>query len=223
MTEITNAERAYQHLRKKLISGEFPPGSRLLYGPIGKQMGISATPVREAAGQLAKEGLVNLVPQMGAMVRQLDEQELQDIYEVRLAIEPFSARLAADRATADHVASIAAAADRMRALVNRQSTSSTQTAGKRMAKQFDQADYQFHMAILQATDNRALLRTAEQSHVLTSVFSIDRHRYTVESMTATVAEHQQILVAIQEGDAETAARASEVHIRNGLAMSRIDA
>ncbi|MEP3480718.1 MAG: GntR family transcriptional regulator [Fuerstiella sp.] len=219
MTEITSAERAYQHLRRKLLSGEFPPGSRLLYGPIGKQIGISATPVREAAGQLAKEGLVNLVPQMGAIVRQLDERELREIYEVRLAIEPFSAGLAADRATTKQVESIAAAALRMQALTDKLLKSSADTAGKRISKQFDLADYEFHMAILRATDNRALLRTAEQSHVLARMFSIDRHRYTAESMTATVEEHQQILAAIQEGDSEAAARESEVHIRHGLTMS----
>ncbi|MFN9915531.1 MAG: GntR family transcriptional regulator, partial [Pirellulaceae bacterium] len=79
----THASRAYHHLRSKLISGEFEPGTRLLYGPVGKEIGVSATPVREAAGQLANEGLLELVPRIGAVVCRIDRQELVDIYEVR--------------------------------------------------------------------------------------------------------------------------------------------
>lgn len=219
MANLTSAERAYQHLRKKLLSGDFPPGSRLLYGPIGKEIGISATPVREAAGQLAKEGLVNLVPQIGAIVRQLNERELKEIYEVRLAIEPFAAGLAADRATAGQIAVIEASAVRMQEVADGQTQSNAKCAGKRVTRQFDKADYQFHVAILEATGNETLKRTAEQSHVLTQIFSIHRHRYTVESMSATTAEHARILAAIQAGNSGAAAKATRIHIQNGLAMS----
>jgi len=94
MTIETNAIRAYQHLCNKLLVGDFEPGARLLYGPIGKEIGISATPVREAAGLLAQEGLVDLVPNMGAIVRTLNRTDLIDISEVREVIEPSTAALA---------------------------------------------------------------------------------------------------------------------------------
>lgn len=219
MAAITNAERAYRHLRRKLLSGNFPPGSRLLYGPIGKEIGISATPVREAAGQLAKEGLVNLVPQMGAIVRQLDEHELREIYEVRLAIEPFAASLAAERATAEQVEAMTASAKRMQQFAEQQRQSEQEWASKRMSRQFDKADYQFHIAILGSTGNETLMRTAEQSHVLTQIFSIHRHRYSATSMKATSEEHDRIVKAIRNKDAEAAAAATKCHIQNGLKLS----
>ena len=70
-----HSQKAYRHIRQKLLDGSVPPGSRLSYGTIGKEIGISATPVREAVGQLASEGFVELVPQLGAIVRELTREE----------------------------------------------------------------------------------------------------------------------------------------------------
>lgn len=67
--------RAYRHIRRMLLDGDVAPGARLCYGSIGREIGISATPVRAAVGQLASEGLVELVPQLGAVVRRLTRQE----------------------------------------------------------------------------------------------------------------------------------------------------
>ena len=65
---------AYDFLRDKLIRRELPSGTRVRYGPLGDEIGMSATPVREAIGRLASEGLVDLVPQSGAVVKQLGPQ-----------------------------------------------------------------------------------------------------------------------------------------------------
>ncbi|QDU61985.1 HTH-type transcriptional repressor CsiR [Planctomycetes bacterium Pan216] len=219
MGSETHASRAYRHLREKLISGRYEPGERLLYGPIGKEIGISATPVREAAGQLAKEGFLELIPQLGAVVRTIDRAELVELYEVRLAIEPFAARLAAERATKRQVARIARELSRMEELALRQKSSASESAGKRLEGQFDKADYGFHLAVIESTGNQAMVRTAGQSHVLTRVFGIRRHRYTASSMLTTCEEHVAILRAIEAGDGETAAQAASAHINHGLELS----
>ncbi len=221
MTIETNANRAYLHLRSKLLAGDFEPGSRLLYGPIGKEIGVSATPVREAAGLLAQEGLVDLVPNMGAIVRTLDRTDLIEIYEVREVIEPSTAALAAKRATPPQISQIATQLSRMRELTAKHAESQQPFAGKRITGQFDKADYQFHMLIIEATGNQALVRTASQSHVLTRVFGIRRHRHDVEAMQRTCREHEKIFSAIRSGDSEAAREASIEHIRHGLAVSLI--
>ena len=219
MRPETLANRAYQHLRSKLISGEFEPGTRLLYGPIGKEIGISATPVREAVGQLANEGFVELVPQMGAIVRRIDSAELIEIYEVRLAPEPYAARLAAKRADKKQVARLEAQLVQMRNLAARQKSASSEFAGKRIRTQFDKADYAFHMAVIEATGNGAMMRTAGQSHVLTRVFGIRRHRYDASSMGMTCEEHAAILSAIRANAGDRAAKAASKHINHGLELS----
>lgn len=219
MNSKTHAHRAYEHLRDKLISGSFEPGARLLYGPIGKEIGVSATPVREAAGQLANEGLLELVPQLGAVVRRIDQKELTEIYEVRLAIEPYAARLAAQRATTEQLAQINTNLARMRELTAQQATAKSEFAGKRITSQFDKADYAFHMTVIEATANQAMIRTAGQSHVLTRVFGIRRHRYNAKSMRATCQEHAEILNAIKSKDPDAAAQAAADHIQHGLQLS----
>jgi len=219
MSNETNASRAYQHLRRRLLAGDFAPGTRLLYGPIGKEIGVSATPVREAVGQLANEGLLELVPQLGAVVRSIDRQELIDIYEVRLAIEPYAARLAATRADAKQVAGLLGDLTRMRELTERQAASGAEFANKRLTRLFDKADYGFHIAVIEATGNRAMLQTAGQSHVLTRVFGIRRHRYDAASMRRTCTEHEAILDAIRAEDSDAAVRAATAHIRQGLQLS----
>ncbi|MEM9588761.1 MAG: GntR family transcriptional regulator [Planctomycetota bacterium] len=215
----TSANRAYRHLRAKLMSGEFTPGSRLRYGPIGKEIGVSATPVREAAGQLANEGFLELVPQLGAVVRRIDAKELTEIYEVRLAIEPFAASLAAQRCTADQSNRIEAQLNRMRDLVARQRLAKSEYAGKRLMNQFDKADLAFHMEVIEASNNRSMVRTAGQSHVLTRVFGIRRHRYNSATMENTCREHDAILVAIQSSDSQAASQAAASHIKHGLNLS----
>ncbi|WP_417748214.1 GntR family transcriptional regulator [Rosistilla oblonga] len=219
MTVETNAGRAYRHLRSKLLAGEFEPGTRLLYGPIGKELGISATPVREAVGQLVNEGLVDLVPQLGAIVRKIDRDELIELYEVREAIEPYAAARAAERAATKQLNQIKAQVDRMLALTEQLANSSSEFANKRMTAQFEKADFAFHMLIIEATGNQALARTAVRSHVLTRVFGIRRHRYDVATMRSTCDDHLQILTAIQAGDVKKSRSASATHISRGLKAS----
>ncbi|TWU16274.1 GntR family transcriptional regulator [Allorhodopirellula heiligendammensis] len=225
MNHETHASRAYQHLRNKLISGAFEPGTRLLYGPIGKEIGVSATPVREAAGQLANEGLVELVPQLGAIVRRIDRDELREIYEVREIIEPSAAALAAQRATPEQLASIESELNRMLELAAEQRESDSQYADKVLTGQFDKADYTFHIRVFESTGNRSLIRTASQSHVLTRVFGVCRYLYDADSMAITCTDHQQIFDAISSKDASGAKQAAVDHIRKGqrISLERLDA
>lgn len=218
-TPETHAARAYRHLRDKLIAGCFAPGERLRYGPIGQEIGVSATPVREAAARLANEGLVDLVPQRGAVVRQMTATDIKEIYEVRLAIEPFAAALAAERIDNAQLKKLATHLRQMRDATKRLAASGKEFAEKRIASTFDAADYGFHLTIIEATGNKAMIHTADQSHVLTRVFGIRRHTLTAASMQQTCEEHAAIQKAIHAGQPTAAAKASEVHINRGLTQS----
>lgn len=212
----THSTRAYEHLRSKLISGEYQPGTRLLYGPIGKQLGISATPVREAVGQLAKEGLIELIPQLGAVVRKIERQELIELYELREAFEPYAAAKAAERASELQLERINTQLELMIDLTEQVAEQARPIANKRTTQRFEQADFAFHMLIIAATGNQTLVRTAENSHVLTRVFSTPRHSYSVDVMNSTCDDHQQILTAIEAGNSREASKASLKHIQNGI-------
>ncbi len=93
----TSSLRVSEELREAILSGEFGPGQRLRTASLAKRFGSSRTPVREALVQLEGEGLVDIEPRRGAVVRPFDAADLLDLYDVRGLIEPFAARRAATR------------------------------------------------------------------------------------------------------------------------------
>jgi len=215
----TSARRAYDHLRNRLINGDYAPGSRILYGPVGKELGISATPVREAIGQLANEGFVELVPQLGAMVRRISRRELIELYEMREALEPYAAARAAERIEERQLEEIRQHFERMKQLAGQVAKSSAKRVEKKTVKEFEQADLAFHMLIIEATANQTMLRTVGNSHVLSRVFSVDRHGYDADLMKTICVTHGRILKAIEQHQPDAARDAMAVHIRNGMEIT----
>ena len=86
-------------LREAIIGNLLPPGSRLLEIQLSKQLGVSRTPMREAFAQLEREGLVTIVPRLGAFVRQMNHRDVDEIYTVRAALEGLAVELAAKNIT----------------------------------------------------------------------------------------------------------------------------
>ena len=214
-----NSRRAYDHLRNKLVSGDFSPGSRIRYGQIGKELGISATPVREAIGQLANEGFVELVPQLGAVVRRVGVDELTEIYEMREALESYAAATAAERITAKSLQELSDQLDLMVALSDKVQASKTRVPSKRVVQQFEKADLVFHMLIIEATGNQLMVRTVGNKQLLTGIFSMERHAYDASVLSETCNDHSKILKALKSGSVEISREAMASHIRNGLNRS----
>jgi DNA-binding GntR family transcriptional regulator len=109
---VTNAVRARDELREAILTGSLPPGSRLRAEPLAERLQTSRTPVREALILLAREGLVDIEPRRGAVVRQFDTADLADLYDVRKLIEPHAARRAATRIGAHDVQRLSELCDR---------------------------------------------------------------------------------------------------------------
>ncbi|KAA5547025.1 GntR family transcriptional regulator [Roseiconus nitratireducens] len=215
----THAQLAYRHLRGRLIAGEFAPGTRIRYGPVGQELGISATPVREAMGLLANEGFVELVPQLGAVVRTVSRDELVELYEMREAIEPYAACKAAERASETQLEAIARAVDRMESLATKVKASKSGVAGKRETAEFEKHDLAFHMLVIEATGNQTMVRSSESSNALMRVFATERHGYDAAIMRATCDDHTKILRAIQQGKGRQAEAAMRQHIVAGLNLT----
>jgi DNA-binding GntR family transcriptional regulator len=101
---VTNAARVQEELREAILAGSLPPGARLRAEPLAERLRTSRTPVREALILLAREGLVDIEPRRGAIVRSFDAADLTDLYDVRALIEPHAARRAATRIGRDELA-----------------------------------------------------------------------------------------------------------------------
>lgn len=93
----TIEDRLTGDLRHLIVSGEYEPGRRLQYRNVAERFGVSITPVRAALRVLANEGLVDIRPNIGARVAELSLDELEQVYLVRIGLEPWLARLGAPR------------------------------------------------------------------------------------------------------------------------------
>ena len=91
----------FNTLRKAILRGELKPGERLMEIQLANKLGVSRTPIREAIRKLELEGLVLMIPRKGAEVAQITEKNMQDVLEVRKALEELSVQLATKIAEAD--------------------------------------------------------------------------------------------------------------------------
>src|SRR4051812_16469171 len=89
-------DRTAALIRQQIVEGRLVPGQRLIARDLVEQLGISRGPLREAFRRLAADGLVDLIPNRGAMVRRLSNDEIAQVYQIREALEGYAARRAAE-------------------------------------------------------------------------------------------------------------------------------
>ena len=100
-----------ERLREAIVSGQLPPGARLIERELTASMGVSRTVIRETLRELESEGLVALIPNKGPIVRELTLAEAADLYAIRAVLEGLAARLFAARAAPPQLARLARALD----------------------------------------------------------------------------------------------------------------
>jgi DNA-binding GntR family transcriptional regulator len=196
-------ERAYDYVKARLLDGRFPGGTLLSENDLAHRLGVSRTPVRQALVQLEAEELVELYPKRGALVVPISPSEAEDVLEARMLIEQHCARRAA-AAGPDLVA-------RLRATIADQEGD---VAG------FAWADRAFHTAIVEAAGNHILDRQYDALR--------DRHQRIAAAAVASdptriarfIAEHKEILGAIERGDGEAAAALMGDHLRSAHELAR---
>ena len=93
----------FNTLREAILKGDLKPGERLMELQLAAKLGVSRTPIREAIRKLELEGLVLMIPRKGAEVAQITEKNMQDVLEVRKALEELSVQLACERITPEQV------------------------------------------------------------------------------------------------------------------------
>ena len=94
LDKTTISIQVAQELRRRILAGHYPQGVKLQQEQIAAELGVSRSPVREALGQLEAEGLVVLTPQKGAQVSPISRDEIAELFELRLLVEPHLLALA---------------------------------------------------------------------------------------------------------------------------------
>lgn len=212
-------EKIYNALRRKLLAGELPPGARLDYKKISEEMGVSTTPVREAMSKLASDGLVDLVPRAGAIVRKLGEQEAAQIYGVREAIETYAAARAAERITETRLERLEALLHKMGVLITRAFAGGNGLMIGETLAEFLEADLAFHMTIIEAAGNPRLTKLAADSHIHSRIFGTERFGHSRELVEEADENHRAIYQALKEHNPAKASELVSMHIRRSLDLT----
>jgi DNA-binding GntR family transcriptional regulator len=198
----------FEILRDKILAGEYPLGEWLRQEEIGKQLGVSQTPVREALDRLVAEGLAERVPYRGVRVSTLTSEEIADIYAARLVLEVSVARAAAYNITDEQLA-------RLKGLVNEiQSLRSLEEMSRRR-----RLNIEFHFTLARASKNQVLERLYRMTLHQFPDWMIYEGMFRQEArlderLGREIREHREILSALREGDSELAAERAGRHIRN---------
>lgn len=197
----TSTLRLRDELRQAILEGALEPGQRLRAEHLAERFSTSRTPVREALVLLEGEGLVDLEPRRGALVRPFDIADVLDLYEVRALLEPHAAARAATRVSPE-------ALERLRELC---------TAAERPGADHLALNESFHAEILVAASSARL------ESALRGVAGIPRafrsaYWASADMRARSLAAHRDLVSALAAGEAELAAATMRAHVLGARAF-----
>lgn len=192
-------EQAYHHLSHAIRMGHVKPGERLVADDVAHAIGMSRMPVREAFRRLASEGLLIMPPNRGAIVRELSESEVVEVFEMRAVLEGLAAGMAARRCQARDIADL------------EDLLSSMQRCGSDLS-QWITVHRRFHERLCAISAAPRLMQQISALHsVVEPLMRIWLESNPEPSRVQQV--HEQLLAALQSGDAQRAEQEMRAHVR----------
>ena len=194
--------QVFQEIREDILKGKFKENEELREATLGKELGVSRTPVREALRQLELEGLVHIIPNKGAYVTGITEKDVHDIYMTRSMLEGLCARWAAEHISEEQIQEMEEVLLLTEYHLDRGN-----------AEQLAELDGKFHEVLYDASQSRILRHILSDFHKYVqvarkrSVKKEDRAKKSLE-------EHREILNALRTGDADRAEELAHIHILN---------
>ena len=199
-SEKTIRRKIYEHLREQLLSGKIQPHQHLIEAKIARDIGTSRTPVREALHSLELEGLIESIPRVGYVVKPISEQEVEEICEIRAAIEGLAARWAMEKAHEKLVIEL-----------EKNISIAEDKVSKGDVRAFVDMDAKFHEIISKFSGSQRLLELAQtlRRHML-------RYRiqsiYSVDNVLRAIDGHKGILRAIEKRNLGEVNKAIQHHM-----------
>jgi DNA-binding GntR family transcriptional regulator len=206
--EIISIPRAALHeqvahrLRQMLVEGRIAPGAKLNERELSEVLNVSRTPLREAIKMLAAEGLVELVPNRGAIALQLTEQDVMNTFEVMAGLEAQSGELAAQRITDAELDEIRAMHYEMLAAYTRKDLSTYYTLNAKI-----------HRAINAAAKNPVLSATYNQVNARLQALRF-RSNQDGQKWKRALSEHEKMIDALAARDAQAMRDVLLTHLHN---------
>ena len=192
----------FHTLREAILKGELKPGERLMELQLAAKLGVSRTPIREAIRMLELEGLAVTVPRKGAEVAKMTEKDMEDVLQIRRALDELAVGLACDNMTEERLAELHEALIRFE--------ESIETGD---VKQIAQKDIEFHEVIYQTADNTKLVN-------LLNNLREQMYRYRVEYLKnddvypVLIEEHKKIYEGLKHKDKKMVVELVGCHVVN---------
>ena len=192
----------FQTLREAILKGELKPGERLMELQLASKLGVSRTPIREAIRMLELEGLAVTMPRKGAEVARMTEKDMEDVLQIRKALDELAVGLACDNMTEESLEQIYVALKNFE-----------ESTRSRDVKKIAQADVEFHDTIYQAADNPKLVNMLNNLRE-------QMYRYRVEYLKndtvypRLIEEHEKIYEGLKRKDKETVVEIVSNHVMN---------
>lgn len=198
---MTISDSIYQTLKSKIILQEIPPASHLKEDQIAKMLNVTRTPIREAIIKLEREGLVTIQPNVGASVVRLSEKDIDEILEVRTALETRAAYNSIKIASKDDLNKIKKTLDGRKRFLDGDKN-----------KDFDFPGMDFHRDLIKLSKNKKFVHFWELLDAQLKLVRVKsslvegRHLFALE-------EHQQILFYMFAGDYKMTEKLLTEHIK----------
>lgn len=197
-------EKVYLTLREAILTGEYTRGDALTEMSLCKKLEVSRTPVRSALHRLFEEGLIDIVPNRGAIVVGMNHDDLVDTYKIRMRLEGLAGAMAAERMSDADIQKLADMIDLSEFYLR-----------KNDVDKIKELDTEFHLLIYKASDNRMLCKILSDLH--RNIHSYRKLALTVPGrLEKSIEEHKEILSAIKAKDAASADERTSRHIENAM-------
>lgn len=192
----------FNTLREAILKGELKPGERLMELQLASKLGVSRTPIREAIRMLQQEGLAVTIPRRGAEVAKMTEKNMEDVLQIREALEILAVQLACEKVTKQQIVHLGEAVEEFERAVKTGDL-----------KQITQSDIDFHDKIYEAADNPKLVN-------LLNNIREQIYRYRVEYLKEEenypnlIEEHRKIFAGLENRDKNFVTEMTEKHLKN---------
>lgn len=191
----------FDQIREDILNGRYVTGDKLVEIKLAEELGVSRTPVREALKQLELDGLVENIPNRGVVVKGITRSDIDDILDLRLAIEAMVGQWAAERISKDEIAQLDEICDLMEFY----------TMKKDINKIFE-LNNKFHETLYNATKSRYLESILKDFQFFIKSARNDSLK-SPGRLEIALSEHKEILRALKEGNADETKAAVVNHIR----------
>ncbi|HWK95194.1 MAG TPA: GntR family transcriptional regulator [Pseudolabrys sp.] len=197
----TTVERLVENLREGILYGRYAAGQRLIEADLTRAFGVSRGPLREAFRRLSAEGLIESVPNRGAVVRRLTRKETRELFQIRTALEMLAAQLAAANISTPGVR------EKFEATI----APIWNDSPRNMPLAYLDENKLFHQAVVDASGNDQLASVGRQLQLPLIMFQLSG-ALTVDILAQSNAEHRAVAKAILAGDGAAAAEHMRKHL-----------